>query len=66
LYLAKRDAVKFIKNFFVVKDIKEARQRLDRLGQEEVLVNTAQILKVVVKAHASSQAENMKKSVDGE
>jgi hypothetical protein len=30
-----RNAVKFVKNFFAVKDIKAARQRLERLMQEE-------------------------------
>jgi hypothetical protein len=29
------NAVKFVKNFFAVKDIKAARQRLERLMQEE-------------------------------
>jgi hypothetical protein len=43
-YLAQRHAVKLVKNFFGVKDIKEARQRLDRLIQEEVATTTAQIL----------------------
>jgi hypothetical protein len=41
--------VKFVRNFFGVKDIKKARQRLDRLIQEEVVANTAHILEVVVK-----------------
>jgi hypothetical protein len=36
--------VKWIKNFFGVKDINKARQRLDRLLQEEVLVVGAQNL----------------------
>ena len=43
-YLAQHDAVKFIQDFFAVKDITKARQRLDRLIQEEIVVNTAQIL----------------------
>jgi hypothetical protein len=43
-YLAQRHAVKLGKNFFGVKDIKEARQRLDRLIPEEVVTTTAQIL----------------------
>ena len=43
-FLAYRHAVKLVKNFFGVKDIKEARQRLDRLMQEEVATTTAQIL----------------------
>jgi hypothetical protein len=30
-----RNAVKFVKNFFAVKDIKAARQRLERLMQKE-------------------------------
>ena len=45
-YLAQRPAVKLGKNFFGVKDIKEARQRLDRLTQEEVATTTGQILGV--------------------
>jgi hypothetical protein len=43
-FLDQRHAVKFVKNFFGVKDIKEARQRLDRLVQEEVATTAAQIL----------------------
>jgi len=43
-YLTHRHAVRLVKNFFGVKDIKEARQRLDRLLQEEVATTTAQIL----------------------
>ena len=43
-YITQRHAVKFLKNIFGVKDIKEARQRLDRLIQEEVATTTAQIL----------------------
>ena len=43
-FLAQRHAVKFVKNFLGVKDIKEARQRLDRLVQEEVAAAAAQIL----------------------
>jgi hypothetical protein len=42
--LAQCHAVKLVKNFFGVKDIKESRQRLDRLVQEEVATTTAQIL----------------------
>jgi hypothetical protein len=64
LQVSKRYAVKFIKTFFTTKDIKGARQRLDRLRQEEGVANTAQILEVVM-AHTSGQAENMKKSIDG-
>jgi len=43
-FVAQRHAVKFVKNFFGVKDINEARQRLDRLIQEEVATTAAQIL----------------------
>jgi hypothetical protein len=43
-YSAQRHAVKLVKNFFGVKDINEARQRLDRLIQEEVATTAAQIL----------------------
>jgi hypothetical protein len=35
LSITQRDAVKFVRNFFAVKDIKAARQRLERLMQEE-------------------------------
>jgi len=47
LYSAQRDAVKWVKNFFGVKDINKARQRLDRLQQEEVLAVGAQILRAI-------------------
>jgi hypothetical protein len=43
-FLAQSHAAKFVKNFSGVKDIKEARQRLDRLVQEEVATTAAQIL----------------------
>jgi hypothetical protein len=43
-YLTQREAVKLAKIFFAVKDIKEARQRLDQLMQEESQNNTARIL----------------------
>jgi hypothetical protein len=43
-YPAQRHAVKLVKNFFGVKDINEARQRVDRLIQEEVATTAAQIL----------------------
>ena len=43
-YLAQSHAVKLGKNYFGVKDINEARQRLGRLIQEEVATTTAQIL----------------------
>jgi hypothetical protein len=43
-YLTQCHAVKLVKNFFGVKDIKEARQRLDRLVQEEAATTAAQIL----------------------
>jgi hypothetical protein len=46
-YLAERDAVKWVKNFFGVKDINKARQRLDRLLQEETRAVGAQTLKAV-------------------
>ena len=42
-YLAQHHAVKLGKNYFGVKDIKEARQRLDRLMREEVATTIAQI-----------------------
>jgi len=42
-YLTQRDTVKFVKNFFAVKDIKVARQRLERLMQEESRNTAAQV-----------------------
>jgi len=42
-----REAVKWVKNFFGVKDINVARQRLDRLLQEEDRAVGAQILRAV-------------------
>jgi hypothetical protein len=42
-YVAQHHAVKLVKNFLGVKDIKEARQRLDRLVQEEGGTTTAEI-----------------------
>jgi len=41
------DAVKLVKNFFGVKDIDKARQRLDRLLQEESRAVEAQTLRAV-------------------
>ena len=41
------DAVKWVKNFFGVKDINKARQRLDRLLQEEDLAVGAHTLGAV-------------------
>ena len=46
-YLTQRDAVKWVKNFFGVKDINAARQRLERLLREEDLAVGAQTLKAV-------------------
>jgi hypothetical protein len=43
-YLAQRGAVKFVKDFFAVKDITNAWQRLDRLILEPVVANTTLIL----------------------
>ena len=43
-YLTQCYTAKLVKNSFAVKDIKEARQRLDRLVQEEVATTAAQIL----------------------
>jgi hypothetical protein len=34
-YLTQREAVKFVKIFFAVKDMKAARQQLERLMQDE-------------------------------
>ena len=34
-YITQRDVVKFVKNFFAVKDLKAARRRLERLMQKE-------------------------------
>jgi len=44
LYSVQRDAVKWVKNFFGVKDIKKACEELARLQQEEGLAVGAQIL----------------------
>jgi len=46
-YLTQRDAVKWIKNFFGVKDINATRQKLERLLQEEDLAVGAQTLQLV-------------------
>jgi len=46
-YFTHRDAVKRVKNFFGVKEINKARQRLDRLLQEEGRAVEAQTLKAV-------------------
>jgi len=45
--LTQADVVKWVKNFFGVKDINKARQRLERLLQEEDLAVGAQTLKAV-------------------
>ena len=59
-YFAQRPTVKLGKNFFGVKDIKEARQRLDRLLQEQAATTAAQIHDI-----AHGHAEIMK-SMDSE
>ena len=46
-YITQCGAVKWVKNFFGVKDINKGRQRLDRLLQEEVLAVGAQTLSAV-------------------
>ena len=46
-YLTQRDTVKWIKNFFGVKEINAARQKLERLLQEEDRAVGAQTLKLV-------------------
>jgi len=46
-YFTQCDAVKLVKNFFGVKDIHKARQRLDRLLQEEGRAVEAQTLMTV-------------------
>ena len=46
-YLTQRDAVKWIRNFFGVKDINAARQKLERLLQKEDLAVGAQTLRLV-------------------
>jgi hypothetical protein len=43
--LTQRDLVKWVKNFFGVKDINKARERLERLSKEEVLAVGAQNLR---------------------
>jgi hypothetical protein len=61
-YLAQHSAVKFVKDFFGIKDMKKARQRLDRLRQELVATTTAasQIHEIV-----HGDTEIMKKSMGG-
>ena len=59
-YLAQCNAVKLAKNFFGVKDLNEARQRLDRLLQEQVATVAAQIHDIV-----HGHAEIMKNLMDG-
>jgi len=46
-YLTQHDAVKWIRNFFGVKDVNAARQKLERLLQKEDLVVGAQTLRLV-------------------
>ena len=46
-YFSQRDVVKWVKNFFGVKDINKARQRLGLLLQEEVLAVGAHILRAI-------------------
>ena len=46
-YFTQRDAVKLVNNFFGVKDINKARQRLERLLQEEGRAVEAQTLMAV-------------------
>jgi len=46
-YSTQQDAVKWVKNFFGVKDISMARQRLDRVLQEEDRAVGAQTLRGV-------------------
>ena len=46
-HLTQRNAVKWVKNFFGVKDINTAWQRLERLLQEEDRAVGAQTLKAV-------------------
>jgi hypothetical protein len=50
-----------VKKVFGVKDIKKARQRLDRLLQEQVATAAAHIHEIV-----HGHAEIMKKSTNGE
>jgi len=45
--LKKRRLLKWVKNFFGVKDINTARQRLDRFLQEEDQAIGAQILRAI-------------------
>jgi len=46
-YFTQRNAVKWVKNFFGVKDINTARQRLDRFLQEEDRAVGAQTLRAI-------------------
>ena len=45
--IAEDEAVKWVKNFFGLKDIRAARKRLDRLMQEEDRMVAAQTLGLV-------------------
>jgi len=47
-----------VKNFFAVKDLKEAQQRLDRLIQGEAAATAAQILEVVIRGQARAKDLN--------
>ena len=46
-YFSQRNVVKWVKNFFEVKDINKARQKLDRLLQEEGLAVGAHTFRAV-------------------
>ena len=46
-HFSQRDAVKWVKNFFGVKDINKSRQKLDRLLQEEGLAIGAHTFRAV-------------------
>ena len=46
-YLTQGDTVKWIRNFFGVKDVNAARQKLKRLLQEEERAVGAQVLELV-------------------
>ena len=46
-HLTQIGAVGFVKNYFAVKDIKAARQRLDQLIHEELATTAAKLLEVI-------------------
>jgi len=60
-YLTQHNAVKWVKNFFGVKDVNAARQRLDRVMKEE-----CQTVAALTPGLADGVAKDIVKFVDGE